>query len=297
MTTIGVRSSLAVTCAAILVSSAAAAQRPPAPAALSAVPVYPGAEPYDPESKPMVSSIRETLLELPDGIPLLSSTTKYFLADVAVDKVAAFYRGRLGGIASGFKQWKAVDPRTLSPGKATAVHYMSYSDGWTTRYVYHWYRKEGNGDIVLNEVAFSVLVTTDPRLVNRKGPDSIIMVTEKTFSQSATALAPDEKALGVPVYPGAIYDSNASTSTLGALFTHVFRTGDPVERVTAFYERACGRKALPGAPQNGGTNWYLRPCSDALPDDYIVLEQASDATEAARTMIIYHLTRIPPDRD
>jgi len=34
-----------------------------------------------------------------------------------------------------------------------------------------------------------------------------------------------------------------------------------------------------------------------LPDDYIVLEQASDATEAARTMIIYHLTRIPPDRD
>jgi hypothetical protein len=260
--------------------------------------VYPGAEPYDPEAKPFVTRIRETLLELPDGIPLLSSTTRFFLADVAVEKVAAFYRGRLGGIASGFAQWKAVDPRTLSPGKATAVHYMSYPSGWTgTVYVYHWYRKEGNGDIVLNEVEFTVLFSADPRLVNRKGPDSMIMVTEKTFSRSVASSAPDEKTLGAPVYPGALYDSHASTNSLGSIFAHVFRTGDPAERVATFYEKACGRKALQGAPPGGGTNWYLRPCSDALPDDFIVIEEASDATGAGRTMIIFNLNRIPPDRD
>lgn len=131
------------------------------------------------------------------------------------------------------------------------MHHHSGQLSGETWYVYHWYRKEKNGDIRLTEVEFGGLLSMDPRLANRKGPDTMIVVTEKTFSQSAATPAPDEKTLGAPVYPGALYDSHASTNTLGSLFAHVFRTGDPVERVAAFYEKACGRKALQGAPRAG----------------------------------------------
>ncbi len=270
----------------------AAAQRPGAP---TAIPVYPGAVRYEPERAQVVTTIQETLLGLSDGIPLLSSTQETWVAQVTPNKVDAFYRARLGGIASDFPRWRSVDPRTLAPGTATRVHQQRYDDGGTTRYVYHWYRKEPNGDIGLHELAFGLAIASDPRLP-QTGPLTMIDVTRKTYSLAARTPAPDEKTLGAPVYPAARYDANASTNTLGALFRHVFLSSDPPPRVVAFFERACGRTALQGAPLGGGVTWVFRPCTQALPDDYIVIEAADSASQSTR--ISYHLMRDgPPGRN
>lgn len=255
------------------------------------IPAYPAAERFDPEGFEIVTSIRETLLGHTDGLPLLTTTTDVSIADALPEDVATFYRARLGGIDSGFEMWNAVDPRTLSPGSSTPVHRQSYPLGGSTLYVYHWFNKEGNGDIRLTELSITDAPILDPRLQGRKGPVTIITVTRKTFSTSAPSSAPDESTLGAPIYPGAIYDSNESRSTLGALFSHVFYTGDPLERVVAFYEGACGRKALQGEPVAGGTNWYFRPCSTGLPDDYILIWDERGASGSRRTIINFNLFR------
>jgi hypothetical protein len=280
------RTCIVLAICAATISTTLLAQRPSAP---TTIPVLPGAERYDAEQRQVVNTIRETLLGLSDGVPLLSSTREQWFAQVTPDKVDAFYRAQLGGIASSFAQWKSVDPRTLAPGRATSVHAQRYTDAGTTRYVYHWYRMDTNGDIVLHELSFGATIAADPRLP-KTGPLTLLTVTRKTYSQTAPALAPDENTLGVPVYPGATYDANASTSTLGALFSHVFRTTDATTSVVAFYERACNSRALQGAPLGGGVNWVFRPCAPAHPDDYIVIEPAEDAG-LTRTRIIFHLMR------
>lgn len=273
-------------------AATAGAQRLGAP---TVIPVYPGAFRYEPERAQVVTALGETLLGLPDGIPLLASTQETWVAQVTPDKVDAFYRAKLGGIAVDFPRWRSVDPRTLAPGRATNVYQQRYDEGGATRYVFHWYRKEANGDIGLHELAFATTIAADPRLP-QTGPLTMIDVTRKTFSLSASTPAPDEKTLGVPVYPGAKYDASASTNTLGALFSHVFLSGDAPESVVAYYERACGSKAQQGAPLGGGVNWMLRPCMRDFPDDYILIEAADNASQ--RTKIVYHLMRDgPPGRD
>ena len=271
----------------------AGAQRPATP---TVIPVFPGAQPYEPERAQVVNRVHETLLGLSDGIPLLTSSIETWVAQVSADKVDAFYRAKLGGIASNLRQWQGIDPRTLAPGRATAVHQLRYDEGGSTRFVYEWYSKDANGDIGLHELAFQATIAADPRLP-QTGPLTMIELTRKTFSRTTVVRAPDEATLGVPVYPGATYDANASTNTLGALFSHVFLSTDATAGVVAFYERACGSKAQEGAPLAGGVTWVVKPCTQAFPDDYILVEPAERAG-TAKTRIIIHLVRYgPPDLD
>jgi len=81
------------------------------------VPVYPGAERYEPDAVPFGTTIRETLREDPDGLPLGSKSIDTFIAEVPVATVDAFYRARLGGIASGLLQW----PPPAERGQAVAT--------------------------------------------------------------------------------------------------------------------------------------------------------------------------------
>lgn len=270
----------------------AGAQRPGAP---EVIPVFPGAVSYEADKRQVVRSIHETLLGLSDGIPLLSSTQQDWYAQATSDKVDAFYRARLGGIASGFAQWNAIDPRSLAPGRATDVHHQRYQASGEMLYVYHWFRKETGGEIVLHELRFANTIIAFAGMP-RTGPLTLITATTKTYSEKAVSVAPDEQALGVPVFPGARYDANASTNTLGALFAHVFLSSDAPASVIAFYERFCGNKALEGAPPGGGVTWVFRPCTQAHPDDFILIE-AADNVASHGTRIIYNLMRVgPPSR-
>jgi hypothetical protein len=182
---------------------------------------------------------------------------------------------------------------------ALAVHApaaLAQAAGGETIYVHHWYAKEPNSDIILTEVVFHTIVAFDPRLANRKGPMTFIEVVRKTFSKSAPNIAPGEKELGAPVYPGALYDSHDSKLMLGGLEAHAFLSADPVEQVVAFYERALGLPAMKGAPLAGGVNWYFRPFSANASDDYMSIESAEGAPAPYKTRVIFNLMRIPPEK-
>ena len=267
-----------------------AAQSPQVAATL---PIYPGAERYDPEATPFAKSVNETLLGLPGAWPLVSSSTETYIVEVATEKVATYYRTTLRAVASDFPKWSAVDPRTLAPGHSTPVHYQSYMESGAITHVYHWYRREPNDDIDLSEVAASwIWYVADPRLAGRKGPLTRIDVTRKTFSKTAPSSAPDVKTLGAPIYPGSVYDSQASTITGGVLSSHVFLTNDAVDAVVRFYEASLGRTAMKGEPPDGGITWFFQSYSSSSPEDALFVTDASGSTGSHKTMILFRLNRI-----
>src|SRR5512133_1571659 len=141
-----------------------AVQDPAAPPTPSVIPIYPGAERYDPPEYLVARPVGETLFALPalpDSWLLRRESNAIYLVGATADQVADYYRKTLKGTPSSFDAWKAVDPRTLSPGRSTPIHYQRYTAAGTTQYLYHWYRREQDGNIVLYELGFAD--SFDPR--------------------------------------------------------------------------------------------------------------------------------------
>jgi hypothetical protein len=251
--------------------------------------VYPGAEKCVAQAPEMARIVGETLLAVPDGWPLREQSNALYFAAATPEQVAAYYGKILKGIPSDFDKWKAVDPCTLSPGQATAIHYQRYFAGGTAQHLYHWYRRDQNGDIGLYELAFSS--SFDLNHPERRGPVTGIDITTKVYSRSAAISAPDDRQLGVPLYPGAVYDPNESSLMAPGMSMHVFLTPDSVQKVVAFYETRLGMKAAKGEPSPGRVNWFFRSYSTSFPRDLLGIEEEHEKGPAYHTRIIFHLDR------
>jgi len=260
-----------------------------APATASAIPIYPGAEKYDQVPPDPSEPVRERLLGLPDGWPRATNSATTYYAAVTSDKVAAYYVGALRSTPSSFDAWKAIDPRLLAPGQSTAIHYLRYWAAGNTQHLYHWYRRDQTGDVVLLELAFAT--SMDPRSSYRGGPVTEINVRMRTYSKDIVVASPTEKDLGAPVYPGAVYDSNDSLATRGGMVTHCFLTSDPVDRVVAFYEAKLGKKAMKGDPPAGGVTWAFLSYSPKWEDDRVIIQEEKGKGSAYRTRIDFTLVR------
>ena len=261
------------------------------PATVSAIPVFPGAERYDPGLPPFASApIRERLLGLPDGWPLATTSANVYAAAVAAEQVAAYYRSVIRATPSSFDAWNAIDPRLLTPGQSTAIHYQPYQAAGTTQHLYHWYRREQNGDVVVFELLFSS--SSDLRSSARPGPFTEIHIGAKTYSKGIIVTSPGEKALGAPVYPGAVYDSNDSRTVGGGLITHCFLTSDPVDRVVAFYETRLEKKAMKGDPPAGGVTWAFLGYAAAGPDNRLIVQEERGKGPAYKTRIDFTLVKL-----
>lgn len=71
---------------------------------------------------------------------------------------------------------------------------------------------------------------------------------EATHADRLAEMGPDgpsEEDLGVPPYPGAIFDAETSAGmSLNEDRYYIYRSADPMEKVVAFYEASTGKKAV-----------------------------------------------------
>lgn len=82
--------------------------------------------------------------------------------------------------------------------------------------------------------------------------------------------SPTEKALGVPIYPGAEYDTVMSADLSGGGYRfYAFRSADPSDKVARYYEGKTGKRAT-----DTGDGSFMIPLSgpSTQPDDAIAIQ-------------------------
>lgn len=126
---------------------------------------------------------------------------------------------------------------------------------------------EDEGYDALKKVIFNTTRITI-RILVTKSQEALIdeqdQAMDRDTAQKADQLAqkpPTEKTLGIPIYPGSVFDpENSAGMSLGDDYQYyIYLSNDPPSKVVAFYEQRLGKKAL---SSNGG---YMIALKGKLP--------------------------------
>jgi hypothetical protein len=267
----------ALTAVVLLVALGAGSAAAQVPDRLEAIPLYPGAVAApDLES---VEALKGRLLREEFGsLALVSRTVKVFMvpqtrAQFASGDLVSFYVTRLAAKRLGRSGVVPVDP----PGKA---YYVAEPEG----VLFTWYVKGADGDVT--RLSVSISPGADDGQEGSRFP--VALVSERYAPAARVEIkAPGEKELGLPVYPGSTFvPTESSENAIGSVF--VFVTGDPVQQIVSFFEKATQTKAGRGEPSPGRVSYWFQRAPGPLYDvDHVVLEPGEDGTGAAKTKISY----------
>jgi hypothetical protein len=186
------------------------------------------------------------------GLLRVAEEVRIYGSDAAPSVIFDFYLSRLGGTYGQCNGDDIPNPLSLSSGRSTPMHHARCTHRWiggtATEYRFRWYIRDAAGDLLFVQVSIEEVFGPDAEIRSR--PRTYVVLTSKTFSDRAEKPAPSaEQMLGVPVYPGAVYDVNESGSTsFGShvVDLHTFHSRDALQKVVAFYESRLNRKAMSG---------------------------------------------------
>ncbi|HEX3044426.1 MAG TPA: hypothetical protein VHY08_06705 [Bacillota bacterium] len=94
-------------------------------------------------------------------------------------------------------------------------------------------------------ITVRILVTKSREALTDEQDQEMDRETEEKTSQFAKN-TPSQKTLGVPIYPGSVFDpeNSAGMSLDGEYQYYIYLSNDPPSKVLAFYEQRLGKKAI-----------------------------------------------------